>query len=333
MTDSIDLRNISNLQQIAETIQKWLQKNDDWKTRFEKYATTLKDKTTENHIKTIRKSFHKVKNLNLYTSIGDINSGKGINLRYKGQSVAYLKIKQNKLILYSNKKLDKTNDTYFGWNKSLNCEWNSPEAAEFRKYFSQDIKKKNQVEHLFESSLIEEFSKKISKDKTLCNIQPVRLCDGQLAFQMPTVLSASGKTVSRSKSARAGGIDILARVKQGGKNNLCVIELKKDFIKNAPQAHIIRGQGLAYAVFLRELLRSDSAKGKKWYEIFGYQSDLPDSLTINVCIAVPKGEYQITSEPQDVHLGQDVLRFKYITFAYDEAKNKITSINSDLFAG
>ena len=82
MTDSIDLRNISNLQQIAETIQKWLQKNDDWKTRFEKYATTLKDKTTENHIKTIRKSFHKVKNLNLYTSIGDINSGKGINLRY-----------------------------------------------------------------------------------------------------------------------------------------------------------------------------------------------------------------------------------------------------------
>lgn len=332
MTDSIDLRNISNLQQIAETIQKWLQKNDDWKTRFEKYATTLQDKTTENHIKTIRKSFHKVKNLNLYTSIGDINSGKGINLRYKGQSVAYLKIKQNKLILYSNKKLDKTNDTYFGWNKPLICEWNSPEAAEFRKHFSQDIKKKNQVEHLFESSLIEEFSKKISKDKTLCNIQPVRLCDGQLAFQMPTVLSASGKKVRQSKSARAGGIDILARVKQDGKSHLCVIELKKDFIKNALQAHIIRGQGLTYAVFLRELLRSDPEKGKKWYEIFGYQSDLPDSLTINVCIAVPKGEYQITSEPQDVHLGQDVLRFKYITFAYDEAKNKITSINSDLFA-
>lgn len=325
MSDIINLKEITDLQQIADIIQKWLQKNDDWKTRFKKYATTLIAKKTEDNIKTIRKSFHKVKNLNLYTSISDINNDKGINLRYKGQSVAYIKDKNGILTLYTTKEQIRTNKYYLGWNKKLDCAWNSPTAEEFRKHFSLHLEKKGQVEHRFESMLIEEFAKTVSKDKTLCNIQPVRLYK-ELAFQMPTALSASGKNVSLSRSARAGGIDILAKVKHGAKTNLCVIELKKDCIKDEQQAHIIRGQGLAYAVFLRELLRSDS--GPEWYKIFDFPKALPDSLTIDVCIAAPRSHHQIKQEPPLVQIGNDKIRFKYIYF---ETREIITSITSDLF--
>lgn len=322
----IDLRKNDDLQNIANTVQKWLQEKDDWKARFEEYATGIK--AQEENIISIRKNFHKAKNLNLYTSIGYIKSKKGINLRYKGQSIAYLKLKQGKLMLYTNKDLDISNKRYLGWSKPLNCPWDSSEAAEFRKHFSQNLPKENNIEHIFESALIENMSKTSSKDKKLCNIQPVRIYD-ELAFQMTTVLSGSGKTICLSERARAGGIDILARVKQGGNTNLCVIELKKDAVKTAKQAHIIRGQGLGYAVFLRELLRSPS--GAKWFEHFGYKQKLPQSLVINVCIAAPAGKYCISEEPKDVYLGQDILRFKYIMF---EANNEaIKSIHTDLFDG
>ena len=323
MTEIIDLSKVTNLQQIADTISIWLTKDNGWKKQFTDYAQKIasQEKTSQR----LKKSFHKNPNLNLYTSISDILGNKGINLRYKGQSVAYLKDKKGILTLYTTKEQARTNKEYLGWTKELDCEWNSLEAAEFRKHFSRNIEKRGQVEHRFESMLIEEFAKKNSKNKKLCNIQPVRIYN-HLAFQMKTVLSASGKKVRLSKSARAGGIDILARVKHGGQTNLCVIELKKDSVKDDAAAHIIRGQGLAYAVFLRELLRSDS--GKIWYKIFGYSRNLPNSLNIDVCIAAPKGKYKIAEEPTFVQIGKDKICFKYIYF---ETKEILASIDSDLF--
>ena len=79
--------------------------------------------------------------------------------------------------------------------------------------------------------------------------------------------------------------------------------------------------------FLRELLRSES--GQEWYKIFGYSGNIPDKLTIDVCIAAPVGKYGIIKEPAYVSLGQDMLRFKYLTFETDN-KN-IKSIKTDLF--
>ena len=79
---------------------------------------------------------------------------------------------------------------------------------------------------------------------------------------------------------------------------MCVIELKKDALDSEQQAHIIRGQGLGYAVFLRELLRSES--GQEWYKIFGYSGNIPDKLTIDVCIAAPVGKYGIIKERSDI---------------------------------
>ena len=327
MTDSIDLRKITNLQLIADTIHGWLTQNNTWKEQFARYANDINEHRDDIKaiIKKVKRNIDKESNLNLYTCIADLKNNKGINLRYKGQSVAYVNDKDGILTLYATKEQTRTNKEYLGWTKKLDCAWDSPQAAEFRKYFGLSLEKKGQVEHRFESMLIEEFAKKVSKDKKLCNIQPVKLYE-ELAFQMPTVLSASGKTVSRSKSARAGGIDILARVKQGARANLCIIELKKDFIKNEQHANIIRGQGLAYAVFLRDLLRSDS--GTEWYKLYEYTGKLPDSLTIEVCIAAPKGKYEIRQEPQIVKIGNDKIRFKYIYF---ETQEIITSITSDLF--
>ena len=328
MSNIIDLRKTTDLQQIADTIRNWLMENDNWNKQFAKYADKIdqQEPNITNIIQKVKKSIDKIPNLNLYASISGVTNNNSIDLRYKGQSIAYLKNKNKIITLYTTKEQTKTNKTYLNWSKKLDCAWNSPDSANFINYFSLNIEKKGQVEHRFESMLIEEFSKQVSKDKKLCNIQPVKLYR-ELAFQMPTVLSASGKTINLSKSARAGGIDILARVKQGAKTNLCVIELKKDFIKKEHDAHIIRGQGLAYAVFLRELLRSNS--GKDWYKIFGYAGELPNSLAIEVCIAVPKGICEILPENQVVQIENDKIHFKHICF---ETKEIITSITSNLFS-
>lgn len=328
MSNIIDLRKTTDLQQIADTIRNWLIENNNWDKQFTEYAKKINQQESNitNIIKVVKKNINKIPNLNLYASISGVTNNKSIDIRYKGQSIAYLKNKNEILTLYTTKEQTKTNKTYLNWSKKLDCAWDSSDAVNFRNYFSLNIEKKGQVEHRFESMLIEEFAKQVSKDKKLCNIQPVKLYK-ELAFQMPTVLSASGKTISLSKSARAGGIDILARVKHGAQTNLCVIELKKDFIQKEQDAHIIRGQGLAYAVFLRELLRSSS--GKDWYKIFGYEKELPNSLTIDVCIAVPKGNSELLPENQIVQIEKDKIHFKYICF---ETKEIITSITSDLFS-
>lgn len=316
MSDKIDLTKNRDLEYIANEVRQWLQKDNSWVKRFSDYADKICNMETT--IKEIKKSFHKSPNLNLYTCISDIKN-KGINIRYKGESVGYIK-KDDKLKLLTVKK------ECFNWNKELNCDWDSPEATEFRKYFSQNIECNRQTEHNFESMLIEEFAKRNSKDKELCYIQPVRIYN-ELAFQMTTALKASDKEIRMATNARAGGIDILARVKHGTETNLCVIELKKDVLKDDKGADIVRAQGLAYAVFLRELLRSSC--GEEWYKIFGYSGKIPEKLIINVCIAMPEGEYKPKVEPKDIKIGNDILSFKSLFF---ETKETITSIKTNLFS-
>ena len=318
MSDKIDLTKNRDLEYIANEVRQWLQKDNSWVKRFRDYADKICNMETT--IKEIKKSFHKSPNLNLYTCISDIKN-KRINIRYKGQSVGYIK-KDDKLKLQVNK----TQKKRFNLEEELNCDWDSPEATKFRKYFSQDIESKGQVEHRFESMLIEEFAKRNSKDKELCYIQPVRIYN-ELAFQMTTALKATDKEIRMATNARAGGIDILARVKHGTETNLCVIELKKDVLKDDKGADIVRAQGLAYAVFLRELLRSSC--GEEWYKIFGYSGKIPEKLTINICIAMPEGEYKPKAEPKDIKIGNDILSFKSLFF---ETKETITSIKTNLFS-
>lgn len=321
MVDKLSLKEDFNLEAIAETIRNWLSQDEGWKERFATHASEMLKK--EDYFKRVKKSFHKAKNLNLYTCIADIISKKGINLRYKGQSVAYLKERNGILTLFADEKLSQNNADYFDWTEELNCAWDSPTAERFRKHFSQNLVKKGHVEHRLESMLIEELSKQLAKDKILCGIQPVRIFN-QFAFQMKTALKASDKEIHKSK--QGGGIDILARVKQGDNVNLCVIELKKTAPKDERKANIIWAQGVAYAVFLRELLRSKS--GKQWFEIFGYSRNIPKSLIINVCLAAPLGSYIPETKEKNIFIEDDVLQLKYLVFEED-GKN-ITSIKTDL---
>lgn len=320
MSDKIDLTKNRDLEYIANEVRQWLQKDNSWVKRFSDYAKDIKDENDT--ITEIKENFHKSPNLNLYTCISDIKN-KRINIRYKGQSVGYIK-KDDKLKLQVNKTQKKrfNLEDKLHLEEELNCDWDSPEATKFRKYFSQDIESKGQLEHRFESMLIEEFAKRNSKDKELCYIQPVRIYN-ELAFQMTTALKGSGGEICMS----TGHIDILARVKHGAETNLCVIELKKDALKDDKGADIVRAQGLAYAVFLRELLRSSC--GEEWYKIFGYSGKIPEKLTINVCIAMPEGEYKLKIEPKDIKIGNDILSFKSLFF---ETKETITAIKTNLFS-
>lgn len=66
-------------------------------------------------------------------------------------------------------------------------------------------------------------------------------------------------------------------------------------------------QGLAYTIFLRELLRSPA--GPDWYKIFGYSGGMPNQLKLN-CVAmmgsqarVPKFEDNIVNiDGDEIHL-------------------------------
>lgn len=342
MENKINLKQNHNLEDIAKTVKEWLDADQNWKETFERYAHNIHSQKPI--LKEIKAAFRKPRYLSLYTCINDISANadkpnKEFNIRYKGQSVAYIKKSGEKpLTLFADKTLNARNKLHFGWCNRfddkygrLKCEWRSPAADAFRRHFAQNRINPHNLEHRFENLLIEEFSKKHSADKKILNIQPVKIYD-TFAFQMTTKLRASGNQIYKTEGVRAGGIDILARVKQGMNVNLCVIELKSFPIADDASAHIVRGQGLAYAVFLRELLRSQS--GNLWYENFGYSQTVPEKLIINVCIAAPKSKNgYIPQEPNPILIGaqQDVLQFKYLFFETDKKMTKITSIDQDLF--
>ena len=131
--------------------------------------------------------------------------------------------------------------------------------------------------------LLTEFSKKSGKDKVLCNIQLVKIA-GIARFQMPTPLYASDINNVKYAGPRGGGIDILSRVGTGSATKLCIMELKDENAPKEPPAKAIQ-QGLAYATFIRELLRSGC--GQEWWKIFGFSSKLPGQLELYVACVMP----------------------------------------------
>ena len=127
------------------------------------------------------------------------------------------------------------------------------------------------------------FSKKRGIDKILCNIQPVKLA-GIARFQMPTPLSAAKIKEVKFIGPAGGGIDIISRIGAGSATKLCIMELKDENKPDEPPAKVIL-QGLAYAVFIKELLRSES--GAEWWKIFGFSGKLPEQLELYVICVMP----------------------------------------------
>ena len=302
----------------AQKTQELLFQNPGWKDDFAKYAGQILSRADT--IKRNKKLFHQFAPLFLYMNVTEAKSSGTFGIRYAGQQVADLKIRDGE-VLVNTKKYDTNNREHFACDVVLHdALWGSPAAARFRKHFwaapqrNKEAKKQN-AEHRIESMLLSELSKQKSAGKEILGVQPVRLFGEIARFQMKTPLSASGNDLKYS-GVHGGGIDILARFGRGAKTQLCVIEVKDE--AEPPEKVIC--QAVAYAVFLRELLRSPG--GADWYKIFGFKRELPKNLEIIACTAMPLGEKTASNfEGTEIPLGDfDKIVLRSIYFVEHECK-------------
>jgi hypothetical protein len=210
------------------------------------------------------------------------------------------------------------------------AEWTGASAKSFRNFFKtrppvRNAGGKGNQEHRIESLLLSEFEKKSSKEKTLLGIQPVEI--ENVRFPMPTPLGASNHKALKYSGVFGGGIDILARAgRNSGDAKLCIIELKDENRPEEPAREVIK-QAVAYAAFIRELLRSNA--GADWWKIFGFNGNLPKKLTLLAVCAMPSNDLDDYSfDKTEIEVDGDIIRLQYLYFS--ECDNKITGINTSL---
>ena len=319
---------------IKEAQDLLLQNSEEWQPRFNGYAENLLANIRNKKHPLYARQFKEYPPLRFYVSTSNIKNTSSpifLDIRYRGQSVATLKTSSNGNTI-STKTREKTNLRDFGCKIKLDDDWRSPLATDFRSFFknrensrNKTIDNKGNEEHNAESLLLTEFSKLSSANKQLLNIQPVKLFG--IKFSMPTPLSAShhSKPVKYTKSYR-GAIDIFARTGKGGTDTyLTVIEVKiENNSKVRPQDAL--KQGVQYAVFIRELLRSE--KGQDWYAIFGFSGKLPKKIKIRVACAMPDDFIDKSFANKKHAIGCDEIECHYIYFKYD--RKKITNFQSSL---
>ena len=303
--------------------------NTEWISRYAGYAEII-----NKNLETIRKNklkFHEWAPLYLYMNVLEAKGRLVFSLRYLGQDIAKLKVAPGKITI-STKGFDEKNEACFRCTvKLVDNEWQSDKAASFRHHFSNPPKalglanKKNE-EHRIESMFLTEFAKKKSKDKILCNIQPVKIA-GIARFQMPTPLSAAKVKKVKFVGTAGGGIDIMSRIGTGNSTKLCIMELKDENKPSEPPSKVIL-QGLAYAVFIREILRSYS--GAKWWKIFGFNGKLPEQLVLNVTCVMPSSvkNNDTSFGGTIITTGKDSFNLNYIYF--NEGNNEVAGIETSL---
>jgi hypothetical protein len=305
---------IDECKNIVSEVQKLLIQNREWVQRYAYYAQTISAKYEK--VKSKKNKFNEWAPLYLYTNLSEAIKTMKYSLRYLGQDVAKLKFGREKIII-STKKFDDTNIRDFDCPIRLDDqEWTSEKASKFRRHFSNcpertDNSGKGNEEHRIESLLLTEFSKSSRKDKILYNIQPVRLA-GVARFQMPTPLAASNIRDVKYSAWNGGGIDILSRIGTGSATGLCIMEIKDENVPEEPAAKAIL-QGLAYATFIRALLRSES--GGQWWKIFGFSRKLPEHIKLPVVCVMPSIQNNDTSfSDKIIKLDKDSLHLNYLYF-------------------
>ncbi len=300
-------------------VNKLLIDNDEWIIRYENYAGKI---TVNKHIHEAgRKKFRIFSPLYLYTSISNLLFINVLNydLRFLGQSIAKIKIKNDVVKIKTDRIKDSSNLKYFGIDMPLLDEnWDSNKANKFRIEFKKCKSiKGHSNEHKIESGLLSEFHSKSKSQKSLSNIQPVLLANS--FFQMATPIKASLSEIIYSND-KGGGIDILSRVKHKNHSvRLCVMELKDEYSNSEPSQKVMN-QAIAYATFIANLLRGKS--GNNWYEIFGFSGNVPEVLTIDVSIVLP---YPKKGEPEDFNNERvEILENTYIELysLYFKVKSK-----------
>lgn len=314
-------------QELIENTQRIIIENkSEWENRYANYAKEILNNKSnivsnrEVFIETLRGTFGEVKTLNFYISTTIAKDYKTIlylDVRYRGQSIATLKVK-NKKITISTKDKDANNKKHFNCNISLthdNCDLNK--IKQFIKFFedrpnNRSNHSKSNEEHNIESLLLTEFSKKHSEDKGVKDIQPVSLFD--IRYAMPTPLMASKvNTVEYSTNSR-GTIDILARTSRGSNSQLTIIEVKDENKKGEPPVVALQ-QAIKYTVFIRELLRSTC--GENWYKLFGFGGEMPEKLKLRAVCAMPNNIIDKSFANTTYKIGNDSIECHYIYFDYN----------------
>ena len=329
-----DILQEGNAMELLKTRDKALEllraNRNEWEPRYSKYASDI-EKNQEN-LKSKRKQFHEWDPLKIYLPLGKVMSQKSkvsFDVRFLGQSVANLIVDDGsgQILINTSEKQVVSNKDCFEYCDPLDMVlWDSKKAQEFRAFFKNSPQKINEgnEEHRLESLLLTEFSKKSAKEekKALVGIQPVRFAgiDG-IRIPMKTPLRAS---INLDYSAEdGGGIDILTRVR----GSIGVVELKRE----KTPAIAVACQSVAYAVFIRELMRSES--GQIWWNLLGFDGKLPNPLELYAVHAMPSdknNDYSLAGRVIDFEDGSEkdsiVLHYLYFT----EANNEITNIDSSL---
>lgn len=228
-------------------------------------------------------------------------------------------------------------------NTTQKYDWNSEAMTSLRSILIRANKKLSiQSEHSCENLLLKALSLKKGDEKYLKRIQPIQIGDSGF-FQMPTCLKGSNAKKSVEEiiysGEKGGGIDILARITRGNKAELCLLELKDEYLFNERPVLALK-QAIAYAVCLDYIIRSKDVNMKaSWYnDIFmlNSKSDIADTIRINVVAAMPfdsgvsningiDDEDKIFEKKEieiDVFGHKDILVLHYMFFKKDALKNE-----------
>lgn len=318
-------------------VQELLKHDTEWMQRYDAYASKIHENIEK--IREDKTKFYEWPPLNLYMTVLQAKGQMLYSLRYLGQDVAKIKVGKGNITI-TTKDFSETNERDFDCCVKLEGDgWRTEKAKEFRKHFSKnpprtELSKKKNEEHRLESLLLTEFTKQVREEKLIVNIQPVKLAD-HVRFQMPTPLGASSMKNLKYSGAFGGGIDIISRVGIGSSTKLCIMEVKDENNSKEPPAKVIQ-QGLAYATFVRELLRTKS--GETWWKIFGFKRNIPATLEIYVVCAMPLSitnndtsfaNVKIKADPENMSTyPDDSFHLHYLYF--QEQENQFTDISTSL---
>ena len=324
----------ASYQEFADMVQAELQTSTQfWEPQYARYAQELTRK--KHQISIARKSFRVLEPLSCYITIGEVTAGSqtAFDLRFLGQSVGSVVVKANgRRVLRVSKEKAGNSKKYFQYplGAIADDDWSSGRLAQqFRSFYRTLSGQQNifprQREHMVESALFSELEKTCGTEKTLNFIQPVTYI-AHTRFHMKTALAASRAPADTAHCSASGGeIDIFCRFRHGNRSRLTVIEVKDENNSGETFSLAIK-QAITYAVFIRELARSES--GPLWMNLWGMGNQpWAGGFTINAVAAMPKGsttDFSFTK--QTIHLGQDHIELHYMAFSENEKPCNSTEV-------
>lgn len=309
----IDL--INEYSEFANLVHIKLCENMEWIQQYKNYANILlsqKEKYMD-----ARKLFRRSNSLYYYLTIGKIQKGiLAFDVRYLGQSVGTINVEKEKVYLSVSESQASNSKKWFGYELGVIDKIKWKDAKDFRKFYQEDIEGcPRQREHMVESALFSEFEKKSSVNKTLKHIQPIEYAGTRIHMKTAVSASKAGKKDVVAVSNVGGEIDCLCRRNDSAfSSRLAAIEIK-DENKNSESFDKAMKQAISYAVFLRDLIRSDA--GEAWKEIWQMQNQYKNQIIIDAVVAMPQGTTKPSYAGEKIYLdceggSQDCIELHYI---------------------